>query len=861
MPETPLDELLLTRLLPPPLRPALVARPRLGAALAFAHPLTLLVAPAGSGKTTALAQTLAAASAHPQRPRAAWLSLDVGDNDQARFWRYVLAALERAAPGSWARAETILGATGARPAEPLLIALLNCAAALPAPVALVLDDYHLIAEPAIHAGVTSLVERAPPQLRLVIATRERPPLPLARFAVAGLLLELDGADLRFTVEEAGRLLGATLGLELDHDAVAALVARTEGWGAGLILAALAARGRPDPTAFAASFGGASPAVLDYVTAEILARQPPELRAFLLATAPLPRFSAELCDALLGPTPEGHGPHQPAAQLLARVGAANLFLVPLDDEGHWFRYHHLFADALRTHLARVDPAALRATRLRAAAWLAPRGAFDEAIALALAAEDWTLAARLIGEVGRATLLRSEVETLRGWLKALPPEVLGLDRRLAMLDAWMRVLGSDLDAAAARAAAVPDDDDELRGEALMLRTTIAVLRGQLDGRPLDAGGLAPEEAASPFLRAMAALNRGFLAQYAGEVPAALAAFAEVARASEDDDNTLLAFIAACQTGEIQLLQGRPREAAASYEGARARSAGVGQTIFAEAALAGLGAAAYEQGQLDQAAALIEAGLSRRTVLGDLAAVDGLQRLAAIAALRGERAPIDAHLGAADAIARALGLGAFRAQIAALRARLAALAGDRDSAAAWLASDAARPGPDEAALVAETIALARAAVLAELGRHAEALAEAEAVVAPALAAGRGRHAAEANALRALALAGLGRLAAAREALEAARAIADPHGLVAVFLEAGPELADLLPPRAGAEGPDELTEREVEVLRLVAAGHSNGEIAERLVVAPSTVKKHINRIFAKLGATSRTQALVRARERGVRL
>lgn len=871
MPELPpADELLITRLAPPPLRPALVERRRLRDELraALLRPLTLIIAPAGAGKTTALAQALLEAqeAAGGPAPTVAWLSLDAGDNDPARFWRYVLAALGHALPGAWSRAEAVLRATAARPPEPLATAVLNAAAQLARPLILALDDYHLIEAPSIHAGIALLIERAPPQLRLALATRTPPPLPLASFAVRGHLAELRPAELRFTVAEAELLFSQTLGLPLKPAAVRALVERTEGWGAGLILAALAARGRADPAAFAASFSGASPAMLDYVAAEILGRQPPELRAFLLATAPLPRFSAELCDAVRAPAgPEAAGPasqdaRPSSAALLARLEAANLFLVPLDDERRWFRYHHLFAEVLRAYLERTAPAALQATRARAAAWLAARGAYGEAIDLALAAEAWAQAADLVGRVGRDALLRSEVETLTGWLAALPPAVVAADSRLLLLEGWVRVLHSDLEGAEARAAAVDPGDPELQSEAAMLRTTVAVLRGHHHG----AGAVPPADGtASPFLRAMAALNRGFLAQYTGDIAVALAAFAEVARAGEAEGNGLLAFIARCQAGEVQLLQGRPRAAVASYEAALAPFGqnGGAPAPFADAALVGLGSAAYELGEHGRAASQIEAGLSRRSVLGELAAVDGLQRLAAIAALRGDRGAATEHLRAAEGIARDLGLGAFAAHVGATRARLALRLGDLETAAAWLASPEAVAGPEDPLLSAETLALARADVLLALGRPAEALALSEGVATAAAAGDRGRHVAEAHLLRARALASLGRNTQARAALAAARAIAEPHGLVAVFLELGGDHAAAAAGPEGGAGPDELTEREVEVLRLVAAGLSNGEIAGRLVVAPATVKKHINRIFAKLDARSRTQALVRARERGVRV
>jgi LuxR family maltose regulon positive regulatory protein len=615
---------------------------------------------------------------------------------------------------------------------------------------------------------------------------------------------------------------------------------------GLILAALAARGHSQPGQTIAAFRGSAPALVDYIAAEVLAGQPPELRAFLLRSAALDRFSAELCDALRD---ESATPEPPAAELLAQIERANLFLIALDDERRWFRYHHLFAEVLRAHVARSDPAALRVTRLRAASWLADHGATAEAIGLALAAEEWPLAAQLIAEVGRSTLLRSEVLTLRGWLQALPPATRSASPPLLLLDGWVRVLLSDLDGAAELAKAVSASATEFQGEVQMLLTMIAILRGAATAQPVAVGK------GSAFLKIIATLNEGFLAQFSGDVPAAIQAFVAATQSNQAEGNDLISFIAWCQLGEVQILQGRPRAAEASYRRARdlAYSAGERQAPFADAALVGLGVAAYERGDLEQAASLITAGLSRRSILGDLAAVDGLQHLALLAALRGDNQEAAEHLRAAEAVVESLSASIFTTIVVAGQAQLIARSNDRAAATAWLASNP--PPTAEPTLSAEIAMLARAQVLQMLGQHRATLDLATLVAEQAAAGGRGRHQAQALVLRALALAGLGQHAAARVALAEAHALADPTGMVAVFLEAGPALAALEQPHT----PELLTPREIEVLRLIEAGLSNGEIAAQIVVAPSTVKKHINRIFDKLAVGSRTQALARARTLGL--
>ncbi len=853
-----MNELLITRILTPPVRPGLVARERLRTVLraGFAQGLTLITAPAGSGKTTLLTQALADAQADDPRLGVAWLALDAGDNDPVRFWRYLLAALERAAPGAWQHAEVMLRAAATHPGEALVTALLNSAAALEHPLLLVLDDYHLISTPEIHTSLALLIEYAPPQLRVVLASRTVPPLPLERLRVRRSLTELRPADLGFTLAEAQALFGPVLGLELDPPAMAALVARTEGWGAGLILAAHSARNRSHPTQVATLFSGAAPAVLDYVIGEVLAGQPVELRTFLLQTAALDRFSVELCAAVLDPVAS-----EPAAQaLLDQVDRANLFLIALDDEQRWFRYHHLFAEALRTALARSDPDQLRATRRKAATWLAEHSAPAEAIGYALAAEAWPLATELIGTMGQSTLLSGEVATLQNWLAALPQKVVQQTPRLLLLNAWMRVLSSDLDGATQLAGNVTGND-HLGREAQMIATTVAILRGH----PAPSALLEPiqsEPADDPFLQAMAALNGGFMAQFAGDVKLAIPNLNEAARLGAAHRNDLITFIALCQLGEIELLRGRPRAAAARYAQARTytRDPAAPAALLDSAAQEGLGVVAYELGDLAQAHDLISVSLDDNSVLDDLAAVDAHLCLADIATLQNDRERIDTHLAAADNVAQRLQLTVFTNLVAAHSARINARTGRLAAAVRWMEQVDAAPDRALPLLVYEIEDLTRAHVLSTLGRPAAALVLAERVAATAAAADRGRHLVEAHILRSQALRQLGRLAEALEVRTAAEHLARPEGLVAVFLEAGEPPPDpVILPVNTEVSPDQLTEREQEVLRLIAAGLSNQEIAEHLIVAPSTVKKHINRLFAKLAVSSRTQALVLARERGM--
>jgi len=434
--------LLATKLFVPRPRPDLVPRPRLLARLDAGLDggrCSLLSAPAGAGKTSLLAAWIAQLG----RP-AAWLTLDERDQDIDQVLRYLVAALQTIAPACGRGALAWLDAPTPPPPEVVVTGLVNDLAALPAPGLLVLDDYHLVHGPAVHAAVAFLLDHLPPALHLVVASREDPPLPLPRLRARHQLVELRAVDLGFSVEEAAAFLGAGMGLTLEEAQVAALVERTEGWAAGLQLAGLALRDRPDPSAFVAAFAGGHRLVAGYLTAEVLDRQPAPTRRFLLTTGVLDRLCAPLCDALLAPEAPGD-----TQGLLEELERANLFLLPLDDERVWYRYQHLFAEALRARLAReAGPDAAASLHRRAGAWFGRQGLLPEAIGHALAgdaAEDaatWIEA--LTPELFATTSLH---QTLAAWLGALPEPVVRARPLLCLAQAWLLVHRVELEPAAA------------------------------------------------------------------------------------------------------------------------------------------------------------------------------------------------------------------------------------------------------------------------------------------------------------------------------------------------------------------------------------------------------------------------------
>jgi LuxR family transcriptional regulator, maltose regulon positive regulatory protein len=421
------DALLATKLHIPPTRPGFVARPQLTDRLTkgTAGAIVLVCAPAGFGKTSLLADW----ARRDPRP-VAWLSLDDADNDPARFWRHVVATLEGVRPEVGERLASLLGPPAPRSFEGLVTALLNQLAAQPEEMVLVLDDYHLIDAPPVHQSLGFLLEHLPPQVRLVVASRADPPLPLARLRASGQLAELRQRDLRFTPQEATTLLRTAVGPELPAAAVAVLADRTEGWVAGLQLAALSLQGRTDMTGFVAGFSGSHRYVLDYLAEEVLDRQPEPLREFLLETSVLERLCGPLCDAVTG--------RADSQQVLERVERANLFLVPLDEVRGWWRYHQLFADLLQARLERERPDRVAELHRSAAAWSERHGLADDAIRHALAAEEGAWAARLIEQHFDAVFRRAEDATLRRWLRALPAELARARPRLCLAEAYWAVV---------------------------------------------------------------------------------------------------------------------------------------------------------------------------------------------------------------------------------------------------------------------------------------------------------------------------------------------------------------------------------------------------------------------------------------
>jgi LuxR family transcriptional regulator, maltose regulon positive regulatory protein len=908
------DVLLATKLHVPRPQPGFVPRQRLVEALGegLARGRVLVCAPAGFGKTALLADW-ARGGGQP----VAWLGLDDGDSDPARFWRYAVAALDRTRPGLAGRVGPLLGPPSTGSFEGLVAALINELAADPGPdeVLLVLDDYHLVDSGPVHESVAFLLENLLPGLRVAVSGRADPPLPLARLRARGQLTELRAADLRFTGEEAAALLAEAAGPDLPPVAAEALVARTEGWAAGLQLAGLSLRGHADPAGFAAAFSGSHRFVLDYLADEVLDGQTEQVRAFLLETSVLERLSGELCDAVTG--------RAGSQAMLADIERAGLFLVPLDEVRGWWRYHHLFADLLRARLQAEQPGRVPTLHRAAAAWSEEHDLADDAVRHALAAGDTAWAARLVERHVETLLGRSEGATLRRWLSALPAESVRNRPRLCLAQAYGAAQGFQLEAL----------------EALLDDAEHALAAGGDEpyepslGPPQGDSVLANVPAGIAFLRASLARLRGDAARAAGYNRQALAHLGE-------DDWFMLSFVHWNQAaadwldgrlgpaerrlaevlaerravgalfagflpmrvcydlGEVQRAQGNLDAALATYRQALDTFGESSQTALTGPAHVGLAQVLYERNELTAALDHATRGVTLcRQLAFTLPLAAGLAVVARIRQAHGDAA------GALEAMGEA-GQAGLSTQVVALfnpvpsqRARLLLARGDVRAAAQWATAAGLSPD-DELDYAQEPSYLVLARVLLAQNDPGPALTLLRRLLDAAASQGRTGSIIEIQALRALALAARGDHAGALGALTEALTLARRHGYVRVLADGGAPmralLAQLPAPRPGqqhaagridsgylaalvracgqsdavprtlaAGAPpglaEPLTGRELEVLRLLAAGRSNQRIAHDLVVALDTVKKHVTHVLGKLGAANRTEAVARARQLGL--
>ncbi len=900
--------LLQTKLFVPAPRPDRVPRPRLtgllDGALQPGGKLVLISAPAGSGKTTLVTAWLRAldtAEAGGSTPipiyAPCWLSLDESDNDLVRFLVYLAAALERAAPGLSERPLSLLRGPQRPPIESFMTALINEISGLAREedqadrrLLLALDDYHLIDSQAIHDALAFLLDHLPGQMRLILISRSDPPLPLARLRGRGQLLALGGPDLRFTTAEAREFLNRVMGLDLSQDEAATLAARTEGWIAGLQMTALAldARGPGQPARPSTGQLAGSRLIMDYLLQEVLQGQPAELQEFLLQTSVLGRLNAQLCDAVTG--------QRNGQTVLAELEQRNLFLFPLDQKGHWYRYHHLFAELLRQRLGQSRPETVADLHRRAGRWYEANGFMAEAIDHLLVAGDAEQAASLVEKAADPALMQGQFQTVLGWIRRLPGEVVRARPRLCVYQAFLMLFDSQPLTEIELVLQAVEEADPATAEAILIRAILALLQGDIEAAAelsQEALRLLPDSA--PFMSSLALRNAASIHTMTGDVPAAITGLTKAIALAENLGDKAGLVITHYSLARMYVVQGRLH---AAHE-ILARALSLGQDsrgrplpIVARSLIA-LGDIKREWNELNEAARLAQDGIELASQVMAFWNLGGYVLLAQIRQAEGDAAAAQAAVDLAREIAVRFDVTELDDRTVELyQAQLWLAQGNIAAAEHWAAGIledelASSPRPTQPGQAIgwyvvhelEQLLLARLRLAQgrlEQGRHLlESLLPAAAshqrisvVMAIQVALALNWHAS-------------GEESRALEHLTDILIQAETEGYVRMFLDEGPAMAELLklvPPDspvaayagrllaafalAQAPGPTPgaaaglLSDRELEVLRLLPSHLTSTEIAAELSISPNTARFHIKNIYSKLDAHSRAEAVSQARK-----
>ena len=866
-----------TKIIIPPLRQRAVLRGHLFARLEEerSRPLTLISAPAGCGKTTLLTSWLQA-DAH--QARVAWLSLDEEDNDPVRFLYYVVAALQSVEPGVGRALISLFGYLQRPPASDLMTLLLNEIGEVTKPVLLVLDDYHVIRNPEIDGALAFLVDRAPQGLRLLVSTREEPRLPLARWRSLERITEIDLETLRFSPEETELFLKQTMGLQLGAETVRLLGARTDGWIAGLQMAALSLQqhargdGALNVAQVASAFTGGHRYVIDYLASEVLHQQPDEIRNFLRQTAILDRFCAPLCDAVTE--------RADTKRILARLEQANMFLLRLDDHRQWYRYHQLFADFLRTGL---DPTAALALHRRASAWYEAQGFLEEAFRHALSAQDISAAVRVFRGALDGLCRRGEFPSALALLEALPDSTIRSHADLAGYMAWLLYLGGRVEEAEnySGLAHTADDSDSPatdRGMLLAFRAFLAINQGDSKrALPFAQEALQQFGESETFFRACALSLLGHAQRFCGEAKKATQTLRQAVSLGRKLGNDLITVDALATLAPLMLEQGQLRESIAlcnraieQYVDSSGNPLPVAGLVYTR-----LGSLQFEANDLESAERCLKTGVDLCRQLGMVYyALSGERALAKVQHARGDRKAAWNTLAAASELARQSENPQRWRSLAALAAELHLREGNVEAAmqAFGDAQNASGPASGREPMVRVQLLLAKndAHAASSALDRAEEVARKEGLQGNLIAI---------HIWRALAKRALGnRLAAARE-VERAVFLAASAGYRRIFLDAGAAIAPLLE-RARAANPtfvnglleafggtegvkssaqtlaEPLSGTQIQILGHLDRGFTNQEIADKLAITVGTTKWHLNQIFGKLQVRNRVEAIARAHE-----
>lgn len=890
-------DLLRTKFFAPSLRVDLVTRPRLFARLEEGwrknRPLSLVSAPAGYGKTTLIVAWLQQheAQSPPSLSHVAWLSIDDGDDNPSRFFAYLAAAIREAGINWMPPNEHVWEFTDLLSPETILTSLLNELNALAgqASLILVLDDYHRIRSSVIHEALQFVLDHAPPNLHVVLVTREDPPLTLARWRARAQLTEIRAADLQLKPEEAAGFLTHTMALQLSADQIAVLESRTEGWVAGLQLAALALKASDFETsqsteAFIASFSGTHHYIIDYLMEEVLRRQDDNMRDFLRRTSVLERLCASLCDAVTG--------RDDGRERLMQLERANAFLIPLDDRREWYRYHHLMADSLQ---AGLDRHTRDTAHRRASEWYETHGLHAEAVRHAFATGDPTLAADLLERVIQevSAWSRGDVARLTGWLDSLPDSVLTTKPALSLHASRALYLAGQMERAEsllrqAEQSLQDHDSDELKALAEVYRAAMSAMRGE---NPAAAAAtmrrlLDRRATMNIHTAARAADTLGLACELVGDVVAAEQAYRQAADLAQAAGVTYLAINARCECALIQINRGR---LAAAEEMCRLALDSTSEETIPPTGLAWsiLGEIARERNDLVTAERLIPFGIETARKGG---IVDDLRHallfLVRLRQAQGNWAAAQAAWTEVDALLKSYNVSRLTTLSAACRARLDLAQGHVAEAGRWVQKYRQLRSTETGAFLYEFEDLTLVRVLFAENKSNEVIQWLRPLTTAAREAGRNRTVIEALILQARVLAEQD-IPAACATLADALALAADADFRQLFIDEGFSLLPLLektrhvapafvdsltlPQRhdpalvlssrttAGLPTEQMLSPRELDVLRLLAAGLSNQEIAATLVISVGTAKWHAHNIFEKLNARGRTQAVARARELGL--
>ena len=910
-----LSPLLATKLYLPPARLNRVPRPRLHEKLNSIRPLTVIVAPAGFGKTTALSEWIPTC-----KHCVSWLSLDDGDNDPARFWIYVVAAVQKLRADLGGSALEMLQLTQPPPITSILTTLINEIALFSDDFSIVIDDYHIIKTEAIHEALTFLLDHLPPNMRVILTARADPPLPLSRLRARNQLAELRASDLRFTPDEAAAFLNEVMGLKLPPEDIAALETRTEGWIAGLQLAALSMQGQADTSGFIQAFTGSNRFILDYLVEEVLNRHPKGTLDFLLRTSILDRVTASLCDAVTG--------RSDSQGILEDFEHANLFIVPLDEERKWYRYHHLFVDLLRARLQQSEQDQVPELHRRASTRFEQMGLLAEAVDHSLAAQDFNQAIRLIEKVSKAMWQRGEVTQLQSWIAALPPHLQQTRPQLLLAQAWSTLaVGKFIEAQSksriAEEALREFDEEEARQLHAEVRAIQSVLAGywQDSAKSVELAHQAlrhlPEH--DDFMRGILAYTLGRAYLSLNDLGAAIQKLAEAAALSRTAGDLSTASYALVALGAELETQGQLHLAAARYREIIEFVQKDGRPLpftAAAGAYVRLSSVLFEWDQLEEASTCANQGIElSRQFQNNGAFFVGYLVLTRVFMARGDLMRALDTWRQAEALARTdTMLRATLKMVEALRAQLWLYEGNLADAAQWATgceNDLRFPSRGDWADVRQlsrmhdyecfTLAHVRMAQT-QWSEVLNLLLRLQPVVETGV---RKASLIEIMAIRALAYRAQGNTADALITFERALSLAEPEGYIRIFVDEGEPMREIIghwrlktgkhkdpteaqtrlmtyadkllktftdnaPQLAITDKPvnspvlqssllEPLSARELEVLHLIAEGLSNREIADRLFITINTVKKHTRLTFDKLDVANRTHAVARARELGL--